>query len=230
MKLLHRVLFIRHGETVANTGGFFVGRTDVGLTDTGIEQVHHAADAVASFAPDRILTSPLSRCRAIANEAGEKLGLEPQVYDDIVELNFGVMEGKPFAKLGDYGVQFPWPRDDEGHSIPCEGAESFEDAYDRAARVLEMIREGRGRTVCVSHGGFMRCVFGRLLDIPFERVWRLRLLNVGSMLITYNDLDRFVVEGIGYTPEEVIDRCANTSLYDTFGAFKEIGDNVENRY
>lgn len=230
MDILHRVLFIRHGETEANTGGYFIGCTNSELTDKGKEQVHHAADAVVGFRPDRILTSPLNRCKAIANEAAERLGMEAQVYDDLIELNFGVMEGKLFSSLAQYGVQFPWPRDEEGRSMPCEGGESAEDAYERAARVLKFIAEGRGRSVCVSHGGFIRCVFGRLLDVPFERIWRLRLVNVSSMLITYNTLGRYVVEGIGYTPEEVVYRCDNASLYDTFGAFKELGVPHENRY
>lgn len=230
MNILHRVLFIRHGETEANTGGYFIGSLNSELTDLGKEQVHHAARAVVAFRPDRILTSPLLRCQAIANEASEVLDMRPEIYDELVELNFGMMEGKPFNSLKEYGVKFPWPRDYIGRSLPCEGAESAEDAYLRAERVLDMIKQGRGRTVCVSHGGFIRCVFGRLINAPFETVWRLRLPNVASMLVTYNDLDRYVIEGIGYTPEEVIYRCENDSLYDVFGSFNEIGEKHENRY
>ena len=230
MKILHRVLFIRHGETEGNTRGCFIGHTDSPLTELGEEQARHAAEAIVAFNPDRIYTSPLSRCKSIADSAAERLGIEPEINDDLIELGFGIMEGKPYKNLGELGFRFPWPRDEEGRSIPCEGGESHEAAYERAERILDLIREGKGRTVCVAHGGIIRCIFGKLFGIPFERIWWMRLVNVASMVITYNDFGKLIVEGIGYTPEEVVERCENESLYDTFGAFREMGEDVENRY
>lgn len=230
MNILHRVLFIRHGETEANVGEFYSGHTDTALTEVGLEQVDHAAAAIESFRPDRIYTSPLLRCKTIADKAAFALNMEAEVYEDLIELNFGAMEEKAFSSLKEHGFTFPWARDYLGRSIPCEGAESAEEAYVRAERVLEMIKGGRGKTVCVSHGGFIRCVFGRLLSVPFETIWRLRFVNVASMLVTYNDLGRYVIEGVGYTPEEVIYRSTHDSIYDVFGAFNELGEKHENRY
>lgn len=221
MSIVHRVLFIRHGETRANVGSYFSGQSNSPLTERGEEQACHAAEALVAFRPDRIFASPLLRCQKIANMAGERLGIEPVTVDLVGEMDFGEMEGKHLSRLADYGIKFPWPRDEEGHSVPCPGGETFEHAYGRGARILEQIRKGEGRTACVTHGGIMRCILGSHLGIAYEDIWNIRLVNVASMLFTCTDSGRIMLEGLGYTPEEVVFRSTNASQYDPFGAFGE---------
>ena len=84
-----RILVMRHPETPANTEHFFSGRRDVPLTARGEQQREHGVDALVAFAPERIWCSPLSRCRNLAEEAGERLGIPVRVDDDLVELDFG---------------------------------------------------------------------------------------------------------------------------------------------
>lgn len=224
MSIVHRVLFIRHGETQANIGGYFSGQSNSPLTERGEEQANHAVDAVVAFKPDRIFVSPLMRCQRIADHAGEKLGIEPVTLDLIGEMDFGDMEGKHLSKLDEYGIRFPWPRNEKGMSQPCPGGETFEHAYERAAHILEQVRSGKGRTACITHGGIMRCVLGCHLCIPYEDIWNIRLVNVSSMLFTCTDHGRVILEGLGYTPEEVISRCTQPSMYDPFEAFGGMGD------
>lgn len=229
MSIAHRVLFVRHGETLANAGGYFSGQTDVGLTETGEAQARRAAEAIVAFGPDRIFSSPLTRCQTIAKAAARELGLALETLDDLAEMDFGVMEGKPFDTLGSLGISFPWPRDDSGASKPCERGESFEHAYERAGRVLEMVRAGSGRTACVSHGALIRCVVGALLGLEYEAIWNIRLVNVASVMLSCSNTGKIMLEGIGFAPEEVSYRASHKSLYDPFGVFenKELID--ENR-
>ena len=224
MSIVHRVLFIRHGETEANIGGYFSGQTNSDLTELGKEMTHHAAAAVVGFRPDRVFVSPILRCQAIAKEAAKSLDIEPVTLDVLGEMDFGEMEGKPIAYLKHFGIRFPWPRNDEGLSQPCPGGETFEHAYGRAAEILDMVRNGTGRTVCITHGGIMRCILGVHLGIPYERIWDIRLVNVSSMLLTCTDMGRVWIEGIGFNPEEVIERTSQPSMYDPFGAFNELGE------
>ena len=98
-----RVLITRHPETVSNVEHFFSGRMDVALTDRGRRQAVQAAEAIAAWRPDRILTSPLSRCRAIADDAAARLGIEPVVDDRLVEIEFGAIEGVRLDKIRELG-------------------------------------------------------------------------------------------------------------------------------
>ncbi|WP_454226405.1 histidine phosphatase family protein [Propioniciclava flava] len=54
---------MRHGETDANASGIFQGQADIPLNDTGRAQAQAAAQRLATFSPDRIVASDLSRAR-----------------------------------------------------------------------------------------------------------------------------------------------------------------------
>ena len=56
-----RLILIRHGETVWNLERRFTTRTDVELSDAGLEQARRAAEALAAVSIDRIYSSPLRR-------------------------------------------------------------------------------------------------------------------------------------------------------------------------
>ena len=88
-----RVLFMRHPETVSNTGHFFSGRIDVPLTPHGEEQRKRAVEALVAFSPDRVFTSPLSRARGLAEE-GARLARDRagagRVMDEIGSVLAGV--------------------------------------------------------------------------------------------------------------------------------------------
>ena len=81
-----RVLFMRHPRTVFNDTGLLSGHIDVELSEAGVSQAHRAAVALAAWQPDRILCSPLRRCRAIADEAAAALGQDVIVDERLIEL------------------------------------------------------------------------------------------------------------------------------------------------
>ena len=39
---IYKVVFVRHGESVWNKENRFTGWTDVGLTENGVKEAHHA--------------------------------------------------------------------------------------------------------------------------------------------------------------------------------------------
>ena len=57
---------VRHGESEANVARRFAGRTDSPMTERGREQAKAVAEALAKIHFDRIVSSPLSRCRDTA--------------------------------------------------------------------------------------------------------------------------------------------------------------------
>src|SRR5262249_27777528 len=65
-----RLLLVRHGETEQNSQRRYSGRRDVPLSDRGVAQARAVAGRVAVLAPAvaAVVTSPLTRCAATAEE------------------------------------------------------------------------------------------------------------------------------------------------------------------
>lgn len=229
MAIRHRVLVTRHPETQANVGGWLSGQSDVDLTPLGERQMGNAITAITAFAPDRVWSSPLKRCEAIANEVAVRRGCPVEVVPDVAEMGFGEAEHRTLASLAEEGIRWPWEREKDGDSWAPPGGETFGQVYARAERVLGRIRAGEGRTAIVTHGGFSRCLLGVVLGIRYEDIWTFRVGNVSSMLLTCSDTGKLCVEGVGYTPEEVVLRSLTDSIYDQYGAWHEVAGTTGDR-
>ena len=212
--ITQRILFMRHPETVSNTEHFFSGRLDVPLTPHGEEQRERACQALVAFAPDRVFTSPLSRARGLAEEAASRLGIPCEPLDDLIEIDFGPLEGMDVDRAMNEGLGFPWPIDEGGVSRPPEGAESFESLRDRCLRVLERLLPLTGRTACVTHGGYLRMLLAAVYDIPLARFWDQHVLNVSSHYLTC-DGSWYALGGFNLSPEEVVAHATTPNDYDT---------------
>ena len=58
------VILLRHGRSTANTSGILAGRTPgIHLDETGRTQASNIADRLADIGIDRLVSSPLERCR-----------------------------------------------------------------------------------------------------------------------------------------------------------------------
>ena len=118
----HRILVMRHPQTTANIDHILSGRSDVDLTEEGERQLFRAAQAVVVWRPDRIWVSPLSRCKAIGEEAAVALGIPCEVHPNLAEIEFGPVQGLTSAKLREQGYDFPWRLDEQGRSVCPAGA------------------------------------------------------------------------------------------------------------
>ena len=86
---------LRHGVT--ERGGGLRGSLDDELTAEGWAQMRAA---VASAGPwQALVSSPLRRCAAFAEELAARLGLPLQLEADLRELHFGAWEGRSAADL-----------------------------------------------------------------------------------------------------------------------------------
>ena len=206
-----RILVTRHPETRANIAGTLSGRSDVDLSAEGEDQMYRAIRAIVAWRPDRIWTSPLSRCQSIAREAANALGIACEVNPNLAEIEFGRAQGLTLAQVRELGYDFPWQLDGEGRSHPIQGGESFEHLYARAGALLEQLRPLEGRTSCVTHGGFTRALLGRMMSVPLDTFWNVRIPNVSSQVIICDD-GTFRLASLGLAPEEVVRRSENPAL------------------
>lgn len=161
------IYFIRHGETDWNRQGLIQGWTDIPLNARGHIQakaVAAALIAVPDFSPDfNFVVSPLLRARQTMGYMADALGLEPQqiaIDNAVLELSFGVWEGRPFWELKASPAYPAHP--EERYFWRPEGGESYEDGDARIDRWLGGVDRP---TVVVAHGAIGRCLVARIAGL-----------------------------------------------------------------
>ena len=87
---------LRHGQTEHTPERRFSGRNDLPLSRTGRAEAEAAAARVAELGIEVIVASPLRRTRETAEIVAATLGLPVEFDDDLVELDFGDIEGLTF--------------------------------------------------------------------------------------------------------------------------------------
>lgn len=153
--------FVRHGESEANAARRFAGRTDSPLTERGREQAEAVSKALARIPFDRIVSSPLSRCRDTALVIARRHQLPVDLEPDLVEIDVGDRTGTPFDEArglpewSDDGF-VAWPR-----------GETLDQVLSRAHRVITRIAsENAGqRVLVVGHGGVTRILMSHFLGL-----------------------------------------------------------------
>ena len=97
-------MLLRHGQTPMSVQKRYAGRSDVPLTDVGVQQAAAAAKRLASAGLGVIVTSPLLRTVQTAQEVAAVTGAPVVTDDGFRETDFGAWEGLTFAE-----VRERWP-------------------------------------------------------------------------------------------------------------------------
>ena len=164
---------LRHGEPEG--GQKFRGALDDPLSPRGWAQM---SAAVGDFRDWQVIvSSPLARCAAFARELAERLDRPLEIAPEFVELSFGAWEGRGVAEINasdPVGLARFW-RDPVACPIPA--GEPVADFDRRIGHAWEaMLERHRGRhLLLIAHGGVIRMVLRRLLDMPLQRIWRLEV-------------------------------------------------------
>lgn len=152
-----KLYLVRHGQTDFNKNKLPQGQEiDVPLNETGIQQAQEAAE----FLPediDLIISSPLKCAAQTAEILKRKLNKRIEFNDDIKELRYGDLAGKPWPEIealtGDADVR---QKDrDNAFDYRKFNGESAADLSRRVAKFVAEIREKYAdMTVLVAtHGG-----------------------------------------------------------------------------
>lgn len=170
------LLLVRHAETADNAEMRLSGWTDSDLSPRGEAQVRLLADHVnrAHGHAAALYSSPLTRARRTAEAIGALTGQVPQLLDDLREMYFGELDGRPFEELreayahllrADENAEledFVWPR-----------GESRSGFIARVRRAIGRIAAAHpGEAVCVvTHGGVI-ATFMTILRGESPANWR----------------------------------------------------------
>lgn len=162
---------LRHGA--CEGGEIYRGSSDVALTAEGWQQMADAVSPLEGW--QRLVSSPLTRCRGFATELAEHRNLPLTVEPGFRELCFGEWEGRSIRDV--------WKRDRERAdafyanplSVTPPGGESIAAVSERVAAAWQgLLRDCRGEKVLlICHGGVIRLLLCHLLDIPVSAMMRL---------------------------------------------------------
>lgn len=165
-----RLVFWRHGRTAWNAERRFQGQTDVPLDDMGRRQAAHAAELLETLAPDRIVSSDLSRARETAEALGSRLGITVVPHPGLRETFAGEWQGLTRQELHDrYGDELA--RWSAGADVRPGGGETRREVADRMTAAVDAVlaESAPGETIVVAtHGGSARAAIGALLELPPE--------------------------------------------------------------
>ena len=149
---------VRHTRLVA-ADGLCYGRTELPLAASFPAEAEALLAGLAR--PDRIATSPLDRCRRLAELVGGRLGLPVAVDPDLAEMDFGRWEGRPWDAIPAAEVD-TWAAD--VLDARPHGGESVAMLLARVRRALATW--GAGATLAVTHKGVIRAALVALGDDP----------------------------------------------------------------
>jgi len=180
------IVCVRHGETEWSRDRRHTGRTDIPLTAVGREQALLAGRRIAEREWALVLTSPLQR----AHETAKLSGLEAEPVDDLIEWDYGEVEGRTTAELRE---EVP------GWDLWCEGppgGETADAVGERVDRVIERAAAVEGDVAIFAHGHLLRILGARWIGLPAS----------GGGLLT---LDTATICELGYERERRVIRSWN---------------------
>lgn len=185
-----RFVLVRHGVTELSVARRFAGRSDLPLTERGVQQAELTADRLAGLAGSvaAVLSSPLLRTRQTADRIAGRLELPVTVEDGLIETDYGAWDGHSFDE-----VRQRWPADlarwlADPTAVPT-GGESFQTVGRRVGAARDRIVERHpGQVVLlVSHVSPIKLLVQSALGAPVSAVHRMYLEPASITVIDYLD-------------------------------------------
>lgn len=186
-----QITVVRHGETEWSAAGRHTGRTDIALTEHGREEAAAVGGLLRGQQFDRVWTSPLRRAADTCALAG--FGDRAEVYDDLVEWDYGAHEGQTRQEiLADRPGWDVW-------TFGARDGESVAAMQARVDKVIARLLDAPGHTLIFAHGHLLRALAAAWIELPVIEGRRLLLDTAATgVLGWYHDrraLARWNVQG-----------------------------------
>ena len=163
---MNKIFLMRHGQDEDNLAGILNGRRDSPLTELGRQQAKIAAEKLKGNKIDIIYTSPLKRAYETARIVAGVLGVDEVILDQhLIERDFGILTGKPFADIKKYSK-----KNLGTYFLEVEGAETFSDLLERGKKALAEIQERHKdkNILIVCHGDIGKMIRAAYHNLDWE--------------------------------------------------------------
>jgi len=190
-----RIIVVRHGETIWNIEGIWMGHMDSPLTPKGVVQAEYIATRLSEVKFELIYSSDLGRALQTAEHISIKCGKAIQKDARLRERNIGIFEG-----LTDSEISEKFPEERKKHKEPGNEYQipKGESRAQRNERVVEFFEEiakkHTGQTVVVvTHGGVLASIFQYSLGISYQPPQTFKRSNASYSLFTFSD-SQWIIE------------------------------------
>jgi len=161
-------VLVRHGETHWNREHRFQGHADGSRNETGRDQAHALADALAGERFAAAYSSPLRRAVETAEIVTARLGIAFEASDGLMEVDVGSWSGLTTTE-----VEQRFPQGFRLWKETWAGGWTDGETYDElGARVVAELlvvaeRHAGERVLAVTHGGAIRSVLAAAAGVSF---------------------------------------------------------------
>jgi len=191
-----RIDVMRHGEQEG--GDVLRGSTDHLLTEKGWQQARQRTEyfIARNEGWNKIISSPLSRCKNFAEELADKLQLPLEVQQDWREIDYGDWENQSTKDLWTKNAEHMQQLWADPMQFCAPNGEAVSDFTQRILSAWrQTIADNTGEKVLVvCHGGVMRILLQQLLDMSPKAMSRFK--------IPYAALSQFEIDHDSEKPEE----------------------------
>ena len=179
------VYLLRHGLTNYNQEDIFQGSSDIPLNEEGRREAKKVSERLYKEVKDidKIYVSNLIRTQETIEPLCEKLDLEPEVLNDLAEIDGGEVEGLSLEIVDtDYAeyrqVVYKYP-----FRVHYPHGESGEDVYKRAVRAFKhVLAENQGKTVIlVTHGFLLQML---IIYLRRENPYNAKPIQIGNTALS----------------------------------------------
>ncbi|MGA9397633.1 MAG: histidine phosphatase family protein [Anaerolineaceae bacterium] len=184
-----KFIFVRHGESTANTKKVISNRDDIhGLTELGIQQADTLADRLAGEQVIGIYSSPLLRAHQTGRIIADKFNIPLIIAEELREFDCGSLEGRsdPDAWKAFLDIFQDWLQGKKWR-VFMAGGESFSDIARRFFPFIEGLRKKfngqEGSLVLISHGGLLYTMLPLILEnVSYEYAGGTIIGNTGVVV------------------------------------------------
>jgi broad specificity phosphatase PhoE len=180
-----RIFLARHGESLANQQKLISGQLDYPLTEKGKHQAQWLCDVLKDETLSAIYTSSLTRTMETAKPTSEFHGIAIRPMDNLKEIHFGILQGKPSA-LADQYISLDKTQNIKNLNIPdSEDVQVFEN------RIIEclngVLRDLQGTALIVAHRNTNEVILSILLDLSSSTDKAINVKNKYLYEIAFGD-------------------------------------------
>jgi broad specificity phosphatase PhoE len=192
---LTEIILVRHGQTAWNKEPRFRGQVDIPLDETGIIQAKATADRISQWSVSAVYSSPLKRARSTAQVIAEKQGIEVELHNGLLDIDFGRWQGLTPEEVAmqDGDLLDTWLK--EPHKVIFPEGESLNEVRDRFTSALnELVSKHDNETiVVVSHVVALKVILCAILGLDDSHFWQIAQYNCAISIVYIKKDSNFIV-------------------------------------
>ncbi|MBI2852062.1 MAG: histidine phosphatase family protein [Chloroflexi bacterium] len=181
-----RLFLVRHGNTEYNSNRRFAGaNSDIELTELGREQVKRLRNRLADETIDFAYSSDLKRALTTAQITVGERNIEIMLCPELREMDYGEAEGLTFDQIKERHPDVADSIRSFSLQLTFPGGECFDRFCERTCTFLDRLEahDPERSVLVVAHGGPIRTLICRLLDMDLKHWRQLRIDNASLTII-----------------------------------------------